>query len=366
MAGKKNYKDQYFRSQLFVGFGPDGKKKYKSFYGSGKKEAEAKRAEYIDGLNQGLNYDLEKQTVQDALRTWLDIVIMPTGIKETTMMRYNHVYELTKPIWTVRVSEIRPLQVQAMFNSLKSYPTAKQVYKLLNRFFKYCVDSGYLTRNPMISVAIPDRVKEGYNKQEIVPFNLDEKQKILEYAREDNQLYYTILSLLFKYGARVGEILALSNNDIDFENRTITINSTLSVVKTDHGYENIKTRPKTKSSSRTLYFDAQVELLIKSALFLKGNSIVKNDLIFVQRSGEPIFSSNLLKYFYKVQDQLEIPRRTIHSIRHTFITECYYKGIDEMTLQAIIGHAKGSEITKKIYTHLRQDDIKVKMLEAIK
>lgn len=51
---------------------------------------------------------------------------------------------------------------------------------------------------------------------------------------------------------------------------------------------------------------------------------------------------------------------------YSAVTECYYKGIDEMTLQAIIAHAKGSEITKKIYTHLRQDDIKVKKLEAIK
>lgn len=42
------------------------------------------------------------------------------------------------------------------------------------------------------------------------------------------------------------------------------------------------------------------------------------------------------------------------------------KGIDEMTVQAFIGYSTRSKNTREINTHLRKDDIKEKMLEAIK
>lgn len=366
MAVKKNFEGKYYRVSLFLGYDDKGKRKYKYFYGEGKRDAERKRDDYKNGVQSGINYDLTKQTIQAAMRNWMDVVIQPSGIKESTMMRYNHIYNLTKPIWMIRVSEVMPLQIQSMVNGLNSYPKAKQVYKLLNRFFTYCMDSGYLIKNPMRTVSIPDKVKQGYVTKEVDPFSAEEQLKLLDYARNDNPLYYCILALLFKYGARVGEVLALSVYDIDFKEKSIRITSTLSTVKTEAGYENIKERPKNKSSARILYFDHDVEKILRLALSIKRESIVTNDYLFVQRSGKTIFSSNLLKYFYKIQDKLSIPRRTIHSIRHTFITDCYYKGIDEMTVQAIIGHSKGSKITREIYTHLRKDDLKQKMLEAIK
>lgn len=211
------------------------------------------------GIQSGVNYDLSKQTMQFALKNWLDVVIKPSGIIESTIMRYDHVYNLTKPIWMIRVSEIMPLQIQAMFNGLKSYPKAKQVYKLLNRFFNYCVDTGYVLKNPMHTISIPDSVKQGYEKTEVDPFTQEEKLKILDYAKNDNELYYCILVLLFKFGARVGEILALSVHDIDYKDKSIAITSTLSTVKTEAGYVNKKERPKNKSSIRTLYFDSEIE-----------------------------------------------------------------------------------------------------------
>lgn len=94
MAIKKNYKEQYFCSQLFIGYDEQGKPKYKSFYGSGKKEAETKRDEYKKQLAAGLK-DVNP-TLSKSIHDWLFEVIKPSGIKDSTFARYYDHYNAIK------------------------------------------------------------------------------------------------------------------------------------------------------------------------------------------------------------------------------------------------------------------------------
>ena len=51
----------------------------------------------------------------------------------------------------------------------------------------------------------------------------------------------------------------------------------------------------------------------------------------------------------------DLPRMTIHELRHTFITRCHEKGINELVIQKWVGHAKGSRMTKAVYTHINNE-----------
>jgi integrase len=66
----------------------------------------------------------------------------------------------------------------------------------------------------------------------------------------------------------------------------------------------------------------------------------------------------------KLLKQNGLPKRTIHELRHTFITRCHEKGIDEIIVQKWVGHAKGSRMTKAVYTHIN-DEMEQKSIELL-
>ena len=77
--------------------------------------------------------------------------------------------------------------------------------------------------------------------------------------------------------------------------------------------------------------------------------------IGIQRIYQGYTSVTLSKRLEKLCRDNDIPRITIHELRHTFITRCNDKNIDEIVVQKWVGHAKGSRMTKAIYTHVTDD-----------
>jgi len=64
------------------------------------------------------------------------------------------------------------------------------------------------------------------------------------------------------------------------------------------------------------------------------------------------YSTKLNKVLTELREQAELPRFTIHELRHTFITRCHEKKVDEMIVQRLVGHQIGSRMTKAVYTHI--------------
>jgi len=63
------------------------------------------------------------------------------------------------------------------------------------------------------------------------------------------------------------------------------------------------------------------------------------------------FNNSIVKLL-KLLKKNYLPRLTIHELRHTFITRCHEKKIDEIVIQKWVGHAIGSRMTKAVYTHI--------------
>ena len=74
-----------------------------------------------------------------------------------------------------------------------------------------------------------------------------------------------------------------------------------------------------------------------------------------KRIFEKLNSAKLYKLFATLQEKAELPKICIHELRHTFITRCHEKGIDEMIVQRWVGHQIGSRMTKAVYTHISND-----------
>lgn len=138
-------------------------------------------------------------------------------------------------------------------------------------------------------------------------------------------------------GLRKGEVLGLTAEDVDLENNALTINKALS----DRGF--LDTTKNTSSNRIMPIFNPTIEIL-------KNINLKTKDRLF------NISNAKMQSDFTKAIEELKLnPKYTIHSLRHTFITNCQDSGIPEHIIQSWVGHTIGSNVTKTVYTHIQKE-----------
>ena len=145
-------------------------------------------------------------------------------------------------------------------------------------------------------------------------------------------------------GMRIGELLALTWNDVDTEKRIISINKTCHEGKNENGiYQRILNSPKTFSSKRMIPYPKQLEIIFK--LLKQDNSIY-----VISYNQKPISVRSYQKSFALMLKHANIKHKGFHALRHTFATRSIECGVDVKTLSEILGH-KNATITLNRYVH---------------
>lgn len=373
MAAKTNYSvngKNYFRVSASLGRDSNGKLIRKYFYGKSEKEAKKKLEEYKDSLKKGLILDKDL-FIYPLMKEWL-FEIVRNRIKESTFDRYEDIfrnYIKTAPFAYTLIKDIRGIDIQKYYNNLykngKSSGRIQRVNKLLKQFFNYAYIEGYILKNPVLNVSIPG-TKEKI-KKEVEIFDKDELNKILNYEKEDLIKYISIVA--FTTGMRIGEILGLSENDIDFNKKVIHINRIVACYTKIDGDKRKKVKvlqsPKTKYSTRDIPLpDNLIPILNKvKSIKLKnklkaGGSYNKeySDLYFLTEDGNLIYPSNLNKSWKFFLARLDIPYKKFHSLRHTYATMQFRSNIPLKTVSKLLGHSK-IDITANTYTHVLKEDL---------
>ena len=205
--------------------------------------------------------------------------------------------------------------IQECINKIK-FPRQKETSKnIINNALNQAVTNKLIKENPCEHVICP----KAKNKKTIILSHKQQKTLLKEIS--NTELYNPIICYLYT-GCRRNELLNLRKNDIDLENKLIKINGT-----------------KTNSSIRIIPIFNQIINII-SKLYHE-----KKDYLF------DIKPDPLNRQFRKICDKLNLYDVTIHSLRHTFATNCFEKGIDIKTVQQWLGHSN-YQITANIYTHL--------------
>lgn len=391
MAKRTNFESgskQYFRVSLFLGYDGRGKKKYKYFYGNGKQDAERKKDEYIHASRNGIDINRANQPLETAMKSWLLEKVKSSGIKDNTFDRYMNTFSMHiqgSAISFIKVSEFKPHIIQSFYNksSDKTYSQLIMTNKLLKRFFDYAIINDMILKNPTLGVVIPNDIKEKYyiekKENEYEVFEDNEIDRILEAAYEQHSLYGAIIQLAFNFGMRTGEVLGLEINNVNLDEGYMIVDKSLEYVRVydEDGqpthYEFQLQNTKTRSSERKLDFSDETRKIFgiaedyRKLSAKKAGTSYKNrmNLVFTSSSGEPIDSRNLIRFWKRLLNSLEIPYRKMHFTRHTFVTTLHEKGVDEITAQNIIGHKKGSSVTRAIYTHARQKNVKNVLIDIL-
>lgn len=85
--------------------------------------------------------------------------------------------------------------------------------------------------------------------------------------------------------------------------------------------------------------------------------------MFLCRQDTPIKNSTYDTALFKICDKAQIPRFSMHVLRHTFATRCIEGGMKPKTLQIILGHSNIG-ITMNLYVHTTEEE-KLKEIELV-
>lgn len=188
------------------------------------------------------------------------------------------------------------------------------------------------------------KMQKSSSSKEVECFSMAE-QKIIENAilnKFPNKKIGILISLYT--GLRVGEIVALRWEDVDFQNFTITVNHTAREIYIDGKRETVLDEPKTISSKRVIPIPKRLipyMLITKSAYNCEYVVMCKNRSTTIRA---------YQKLYKRMLERENIKYRSFHTLRHTFATRALECGMDVKTLSEIMGH-KTPTITLNRYSH---------------
>lgn len=324
-----------------------------------KKAAQIAAAEVDAKLNKGLNPIVKLEPIDDYFDNWLNLY--KSNNTKATIRHYSNTLKIIKEYFgNTPIQHIKKSDYQSFLNKFgktKSKETVKKVNAQIRACVRDAVDEGIIysdfTRNAKLSGIDPKKSEEKY-------INYDECKKLstalCNVLETEHRRVYYILLLALKTGMRFAEIIALTRNDFNFVNSTITINKTIGYTSSfEEGYN----KTKTVSSNRTIKVDQTTMAIFKK--FFKETPENIHQLVFYNpESKYKVFSNTgVNKALKKLLAELKIDEISIHGLRHTHASILFYKGISIQYISERLGHAD-VDTTIRIYTHLikelRQED----------
>lgn len=302
----------------------------------------------------------KKNTYQEAYEEWLEIY--RNNVKESTLHKTMVVFRdhiIPKfGKYKINLITINTLQKQA-YEWHSKYKNYKKMINYTFAVFNYAHRMGYISSNPKDKFIMPKKVQEQQN-EDLKYYTKEELITLFRYLEKDaTNEWLTFFRLLAYTGIRKGECLALTWNDIDFKNNTLTVNKTISV-----GLNNkqIIQDPKSFNSFRTISIDTNTMMILKkwkteqASMLLKfgHNSMNKNQLLFSTASRNKMYTlSKPRTILKKVCDKNNFKFIHIHGFRHTHASLLFESGVTMESVKERLGHSD-IQTTVNIYTHITQ------------
>ncbi|MEB2589426.1 site-specific integrase [Bacillus cereus] len=347
---KLNIKKRRDKFTCVIDVGINGKRKQKRITKASKKEVEAAVLEIKSQLNRGIYIEPSKILFSELTRMWLEQ--KEFEIRYSTYKTYKQVLttNILPELGNLPIAKITYRTLISFVNKMyKSNYTKNYVAKhiaVLKIVFKYAVIHGYLVNNPAKEL----KKQEEKNTVTVV-WTEEEMNRFLEVAK--GYAYYSAFLLALTCGCRRGEILGLTWDAIDFDDRVINIKQTL----TGDG-KRIEKKAKTNESIRSIKIPLKVldELkLLREKFDIKKNTFKGNfqkfNLVVSSKEGTPVNPRNIGRSMDLIIKKAEVPRITFHSLRHTHATLLMEIGVNMKVVSERLGHSN-IKTTMDRYTHV--------------
>lgn len=287
----------------------------------------------------------EKMKLKELLEVWLERYMKHT-IKIRTYNRYKSICELhlIKDLGEYELEELKPNVLQDFLlkkiDDHYSTNTIKGIVSVLKQALRLAITLEFVDKEYCSNLKMPSS-----EEKEISVFTKKEQQVIESFCLNHKKRNYIGIVICLYTGIRLGELLALTWDDIDFNSNLLTINKTSYSAKLDGKTQIIVDKPKTKKSNRVIPLPNQLVKLLK---IIKKESNSK--YVITTRNSGMVGNRSYQRTFKFILKKVNVPYRNFHSLRHTFATNAIELGMDVKTLAEILGHTNAM-ITLNRYSH---------------
>ncbi|HCX08750.1 MAG TPA: hypothetical protein DHG20_06490 [Acholeplasmatales bacterium] len=288
---------------------------------------------------------MKKMKLKELLELWLERYMKHT-IKIRTYNRYKSICELhlIKDLGEYELDELKPNVLQDFLlkkiDDHYSTNTIKGIVSVLKQALRLAITLEFVDKEYCSNLKMPSS-----EEKEISVFTKKEQQVIESFCLNHKKRNYIGIVICLYTGIRLGELLALTWDDIDFNSNLLTINKTSYSAKVDGKTQIIVDKPKTKKSNRVIPLPNQLVKLLK---IIKKESNSK--YVITTRNSGIVGNRSYQRTFKFILKKVNVPYRNFHSLRHTFATNAIELGMDVKTLAEILGHTNAM-ITLNRYSH---------------
>ena len=336
---------------------PDGKRRY--YRGATKKEAQQKKEADRKKIEEGYGYDLaNSMSFRELSGLWLGVKAdarLHSRSMETirgTLNRY-----ILPSLGDIQLRDLKPIHIRMMMHNISNYSKSTQT-KAIQYARSICelgLENGMLRSNPCAKSIKP----QGKKPEEVEPLTEDQCRKLLT-ATKGTRVYVFILLCLY-CGLRRSEALGLMWKDIDFQNRTLTINRSV-VHPADNRRGEINEECKSSAAHRTIPIVSELynELVrikkttnslfvisMENGRFLTDTSFRNMWDLVKTRSAATKTNKSVVKHL--IDFDLHP-----HQLRHTCATRWVRSGMDVNQVMYLMGHSTVN-ITLEIYSHYQEE-----------
>jgi integrase len=321
-------------------------------YAKTKDEARRKLRDLQRKQDQGLPLSSPHLLVRDFLQQWLALVknrLRPKSwIDYESLTRTHLVPHLGRyPLTRLEPSHIAKAW-EAMIRDGASAAMVQHCHARLTTALRDAMRLHLIYRNPAQAVS-PPKVE----KKAIHPPSAREIQKILTAAKSTP--YYEVLHLCFHSGLRRSEALALRWRDLDLDDLTLAVGSSLYRAP---GGKSVFMPPKTARSRRSVALTPSSAKVLRDLRTqqeedgrLLGYAVGPDSLVFRDRMGSPILPRSLTRAFSNIVKRAGLKGYRLHDTRHAHATLMLRQGVHPKIVQERLGHSKIST-TLDIYSHV--------------
>ncbi len=345
----------------------------------------------LDGLDV---YAAARATINYTFDRYIS---MKRDIKETTRAGYHYYYDHyvrpgfgQKKIADVKYSDVLKFYIGLMDEKHLKVSTIESIQNCVRPTFELAYKDDIIRKNPCTGII--SELKKSINDKTGVrrALSVDEQTAFTKYlsSDEDSRKWYPLFTVMLGTGMRIGEVLGLRWEDIDFDNRRISVNHSLVYykdVKDSNKFKHAISTPKTEAGIRyipmidTVYdaFKEQKEMWdivggCRSEIDGMKNFIFFNRFCDIQSResvnkaivsiSERYNAKELLAACRENREPVLLPHFTCHHLRHTFCTRLCEADINIKVIQQIMGH-KDIQTTLDIYAEVSETKKHKSMLE---
>ena len=305
----------------------------------------------------------------DFCNQYLEILRTSESVARTTVAMHERAinHYILPSLGHIKMKDLKPIHVQKFIQEIsKELPntstrnrnqptmklkpaTIKRYYVVLQSILSRACKLGVISTNPATSSKI-DLPQQGQAEIEI--FTKEEASKMLSCLNNEPLIYQALIHLAIVTGARKGELIALTWDNIDLKTGTIIIKQSNYKLTG----EEIKTKTTKSGKIRSVSIPPYCVSLLKDYRVHQMQEQIKagdqwNDenWVFTQWNGKPMHVNTPSHWFSKFLAKYDLPHRKFHALRHTRATLLLANGTNIKTVSSRLGHSQLS--TTNIYLH---------------